>query len=101
MGNRCYWNEFGGGCQCIYLYSGASGTTALGYFQNNVFETNIHLNIRTTQTTSSSNLIRNNFFALGINNSSAVADIKTITIDTLNATYKTTYQNANSTTVSV
>ena len=54
---------------------------------------NKNITVTSTQTTSSRLVLRNFTIAQGVNNT---ASRKTISHDTTNDTFKTTYQNANS-----
>ena len=66
---------------------------------NNIVENgNTYITVTSTQTTSSSLVLTNFTIAQGVNNT---ASRKTISHNTTNDTFKTTYQNANSKTVNV
>ena len=67
-------------------------------YYNIVENGNQYITVTSTQTTSSSKVIRNFTIAQGVNNSTAS---KTINHNTLNDTFKTTYQNNESKTVDV
>ena len=70
------------------------------YMYYNIVENgNKYITVTTsTQSTSSSSKLRNFTIAQGVNNTTQV---KTISHNTVNDTFKTTYQNANSKTVNV
>ena len=59
---------------------------------------NMHINVTSDETTSSSVTLRNFTIAQGVNNTEIV---KVIHHKTYNEMFKTTYQNANSKTVNV
>ena len=59
---------------------------------------NKYITVTSTKTTGSSQVLRNFTIAQGVNNTTQV---KTISHNTVNDTFKTTYQNANSKTVNV
>lgn len=59
---------------------------------------NTYITVSSTQTTSSSVTLRNFTIAQGVNNTT---NVKTISHNTFNEMFKTTYQNANSKTVNV
>ena len=59
---------------------------------------NKYITVTSTETTGSSQVLRNFTIAQGVNNTNQV---KTISHNTVNDTFKTTYQNANSKTVNV
>ena len=64
------------------------------YIKYNIVENgNTYITVTSTQTTSSSLVLRNFTIAQGVNNTRTR---KTISHDTTNDTFKTTYQNANS-----
>ena len=62
---------------------------------------NSYITITSTQTTGAEALLRNFTIAQGVNNGIDESQRKTISHDTVNDTFKTTYQNAASTTVNV
>lgn len=62
-------------------------------YDNIVENSNAYITVTSTQTTSSSLVLRNFTIAQGVNNT---ASRKTISHNTTNDTFKTTYQNANS-----
>ena len=62
---------------------------------------NKYITVTSTETTSSSQLLRNFTIAQGVNNGIDESQRKTISHNTVNDTFKTTYQNANSKTVNV
>ena len=100
FGNNCNYNSFGNNCfsntfgnYVIYI------TFEKDYMDNNIVENgNTYITVTSKQTTSSSIVLRNFTIAQGVNNT---ASRKTISHDTTNDTFKTTYQNANSKAVTV
>ena len=91
FGNRCYANTFGNDC--------GNNKFLKDYSQFIVIENgNRYITLTSTQTTSSSNVLRNIKIAQGVNNTTKR---KTISHNTVNDTFKTVYQNASSTTVNV
>ena len=62
---------------------------------------NNFITVTSTQTTSSRLLLRNFTIAQGVNNTTNSSQRKTISHNTTNDTFKTTYQNANSKAVTV
>jgi hypothetical protein len=96
FGNNCDGNSFGD--KCSYIKFGNSSSTK-SYYQYIIVENgNQYIYLDTTQTTSSSNIIRNIKIAQGVNNTNTW---KTITHNTVNDTFQTVYQPANSQTISV
>ena len=86
FGNSCYYNTFGNSCNQIRF--------AKDYMYYNIVENgNQYITLTSTAATDSSNKIQNITIAQGVNNSPTV---KTISHDTVNDTFKTTYQNSNS-----
>ena len=65
-------------------------------YYNIVENGNNFITVTSIQTTSSSLLLRNFTIAQGVNNVTNESQRKTISHDTTNDTFKTTYQNANS-----
>ena len=68
---------------------------------NNIVEngnSGIGITVTSTQTTSSSNKLQNIKISQGVNNSTTA---RTISHNTVNDTFQTVYQNANSTVVNV
>jgi len=91
FGNNCNYNQFGNNCNNIIINK--------DYIYYIIVENgNQYITITSTQTTSSANMLRNFTIAQGVNNTSTR---KTISHNTVADTFKTTYQNANSTTVDV
>lgn len=91
FGEYCQYNSFGNGCQYI--------TFSKDCCQYNIVENgNQYINVTSTQSTSLSNKLRNFTIAQGVNNTSTV---KTISHDTVNDTFQTIYQPANSQVISV
>ncbi len=100
FGNDCYRNTFGNNFEQSSIGDGVNNiTVSKGYVKWIIIENgNQKITITSNKTTSSSQYIRNIAIALGVNNSSTV---KTISHNTTNDTFKTTYQNANSEVVDV
>lgn len=73
------------------------------YMYYNIVENgNKYITVTSTQSTSSSSKLRNFTIAQGVNNDVvSESQRKTISHNTVNDTFKTTYQNANSKTVNV
>ena len=72
------------------------------YMYYNIVENgNKYITVTSSQTTSSSSKLRNFTIAQGVNNGVSEGERKTISHNTVNDTFKTTYQNANSKTVNV
>ena len=91
FGNYCNANTFGIGCQF--------NNFTKDYMKCNIVENgNMHINVTSDETTSSSVTLRNFTIAQGVNNTEIV---KVIHHKTYNEMFKTTYQNANSKTVNV
>ena len=91
FGNNCYRNTFGNYCNNIKIQK--------DYIYYIVIENgNQYIDITSSQTTSSSNVLRNFTISQGVNNTTTR---KTISHDTVNDTFKTTYQNSSSTTINV
>jgi len=91
IGNEFNNNSIGNGCNNIKIQK--------DYVYFIVIENgNQYINITSTKTTSSSQVLRNFTVAQGVNNSNST---KTISHNTTNDTFKTIYQNANSTTTDV
>ena len=91
FGNNCYSNTFGNECQNIKVQK--------DYVYYIIVENgNKYINITSTQTTSSSNKLMNFTISQGVNNTTTV---KTISHDTVNDTFQTVYQPANSQVISV
>ena len=67
-------------------------------YYNIVENGNKYITVTCTQTTSISSPLQNITIAQGVNN---IVQRKTISHNTVNDTFKTTYQNANSKTVNV
>ena len=103
FGNNCYYNVLNNNC----------GTNTFGsnvqyikfekdYMYYNIVENgNKYITVTSTQSTSSSSKLRNFTIAQGVNNLVGEGARKTISHNTVNDTFKTTYQNANSKTVNV
>lgn len=118
LGNKCSHNTFDFNCSENTLGNNCSSNTFGRYCNYNTFENNcnnIHIqkdyvwyiiiesenkgiNITSTQTTSSSQLLRNFTITHRVNNS---YDYKTISHNTTNDTFNTTYQPVNSVVVSI
>lgn len=62
---------------------------------------NSYITVTSTQTTSSSSTLRNFTIAQGVNNATGESQRKSISHNTVNDIFKTTYQNADSKTVNV
>lgn len=73
------------------------------YMYYNIVENgNKYITVTSSQTTGSSQLLRNFTIAQGVNNDAVrESQRKTISHNGINDTFKTTYQNANSKTVNV
>ena len=91
FGNNCDKNTFGNGCNNIRVQK--------DYVHFIIVENgNKYIDITSTQTTSAANILRNFTISQGVNNTSTR---KTISHNSVNDTFKTTYQNSNSTVVNV
>ena len=122
FGNSCYANTFGDnndnntfGNNCYYnVLENSDSTNTFGsnvqrirfekdYMYYNIVENgNKYITVTSTETTSSNQLLRNFTIAQGVNsNALNEQQRKTISHNTVNDTFKTTYQNANSKTVNV
>lgn len=94
FGNSSYYNSFGNHCQQIIFNK--------DYVHNVIVENgNSYITLTSTGTTSSSLPLRNITIAQGVNNGTAESSRKTISHDTLNDTFKTTYQSANSQVINI
>ena len=100
FGNNNFQNSFGNNFEQSSIGDGVNYiTVSKDYVKFIIIENgNQKITITSTATTSYSNVLRNIFIALGTNNSS---NNKTISHNTVNDTFKTTYQNSNSTTKNV
>lgn len=84
--NYCGYNTIGNGCDMILIQK--------SYVYNIIVENGNNLiTITSTQTTSGSNVLRNFTISQGVNNGNTT---KTISHNTTNNTFKTTYQNSSS-----
>ena len=91
FGNNCRYNTFENGCEHINVQK--------NYAYHIIVENgNQYINITSTQTTSGSSLLRNITIAQGVNNTNTV---KTISHNTVNDTFQTVYQPANSKVINV
>ena len=91
FGNYCISNTFGNFCSYIKIQK--------DYVYYIIVENgNNRINITSSQTTSSTNLLRNFTIAQGVNNTTTT---KTISHNTVGDTFKTTYQPANSSVVNI
>lgn len=109
FGRSCSNNTFGGGCYNNTFGRGCSNNTfgndcrdinfQKDYIYYCIIENgNQYINITSTQTTSLSMKLCNFTVSQGVNNS---ATVKTISHNTVNDTFKTTYQNSSSTVVNI
>ena len=100
FGNSCGNNTFGNNFEQSSIGDGVNNiTVSKDYVKFIIIENgNQKITITSTATTSSSQYVRNIAIALGTNNSNSG---KTISHNTTNDTFKTTYQNSNSTTKNV
>ena len=110
FGNGCWRNSFGNGCGSNSFRNGCSSNT-FGHVVNNVTFSkdytcyvivengNGRITLTSTATTDSKNLLCNITIAQGVNNHTTA--YKTISHNSVNDTFKTTYQPVNSVTVSV
>ena len=100
FGNNNFQNSFGNNFEQSSIGDGVNNiTVSKDYVKFIIIENgNQKITITSTATTSSSQYIRNIAIALGTNNSNSG---KTISHNTTNDTFKTTYQNSNSTTKNV
>ena len=97
LGVDCFYNTFGENCS--YIVFGDDANSPKSYYCNNIIEnSNTHIYLDTTQTTSSSNYIQNVTIAQGVNETYSY---KTISHNTVNDTFRTVYQPANSQIISV
>ena len=130
FGDRCYSNTFGNSCynntfgdnndnntfgnNCYYnVLENSDSTNTFGsnvqhirfekdYMYYNIVENgNKYITVTSTETTGSNQVLRNFTIAQGVNNGVSEGERKTISHNTVNDTFKTTYQNANSKTVNV
>ena len=121
FGDSCYNNTFGDnndnntfGNNCYYnVLENSDSTNTFGsnvqrirfekdyMFYNIVENGNKYITVTSTETTGSSQVLRNFTIAQGVNNGVSEGERKTISHNTVNDTFKTTYQNANSKTVNV
>jgi hypothetical protein len=91
FGNDCDSNTLGNYCQQIIFNK--------DYVQNVIIENgNQYITLTSTEITSSSLPLRNITIAQGVNNSTTV---KTISHNTLNDAFKTTYQSTNSQVINI
>lgn len=113
FGNSYWNNSFGNGCSSNLFGHGCNSNSFGHYFRYNSFGNavnhvifikdytyyvivengNQYITLTSTATTDSSNLLRNITIAQGVNN---ITTNKSISHDTVNDTFKTTYQSANS-----
>ena len=112
FGNYCWYNSFGNNCGGN-TFGNNCGRNTFGnniqyvkfkkdYMYYNIVENgNTYITVTSSQTTSSSLILRNFTIAQGVNNATRENQRKTIFHNTTNDTFKTTYQNANSQTVDV
>ena len=109
FGNDCYYNSFGNSCSNNTFgnnnYNNTFGNScqhiafSKDYCYYNIVENgNQYITLTSTQTTSGSNLLRNITITQGVNNTST---LKKISHNTVNDTFKTTYQNSSSTAVNI
>ena len=118
FGNDCYNNTFGNDCRNNTFGNHIGVNTFGNYFLTNTFGNyiqyinvqkdyvsyiiiengNQNINITSSQTTSSSKLLRNFTISQGVNNTTTT---KTISHNTVGDTFKTTYQPANSSVVNI
>jgi len=108
FGNSCLRNTFGNTC-CGNTFENICWNNTFGNccsyntFENNCWNNivengNQYITLTSTQTTSSSALLRNITIAQGVNNTTTT---KTISHNTVNDTFQTVYQPANSQVISV
>ena len=100
FGNDCDYNTFGNDCESNTFGNKVEHIKfEKDYIYYNIVENgNKYITVTSTETTGSSQVLRNFTIAQGVNNTTQV---KTISHNTVNDTFKTTYQNANSKTVNV
>ena len=114
FGNSCYYNTFGNECpsntfgnSCYYNTFGSNVQYIIfnkDYMFYNIVENgNKYITVTSSHATTSSNQVLRNFtIAQGVNNDAvSESQRKKISHDTVNDTFKTTYQNANSKTANV
>ncbi len=90
--NNCYHNFFGNNCQHIIFTK--------NYVHNVIIENgNQYITITSTNTTSSSSLLRNIIIVQGVNNNTTIG--KTISHNTVNDTFQTIYKAIGSTEIEV
>ena len=101
FGNNCHYNSFGNYCHNNSFGNGVEHVNfSKDYMYCNIVENgNKHIIVTSSQTTSISTKLQNFTIAQGVNNTDST--VKTISHNTVNDAFKTTYQNANSTTVNV
>ena len=94
FGNGCNYNSFGNECQYIHFLK--------EYTWYIIVENgNKYIDITSTQSTSSSSKLRNFTITQGVNTDGTSSTKKTISHDTVNDIFKTTYQPTNSQVVNV
>ena len=103
FGNNCGYNSFGDSCQnnsfgndCQYIHFLKDYTWYIIVENGNKY-----IDVTSTQSTSSSSKLRNFTITQGVNTDGTSSTKKTISHDTVNDTFKTTYQPTNSQVVSV
>ena len=103
VGNNCSHNTFGNNCNANTFGSNVQYIRfEKDYMHYNIVENgNKYITVTSTQSTSSSSKLRNFTIAQGVNNGVSEGERKTISHNTVNDTFKTTYQNANSKTANV
>ena len=112
LGNNCNSNTFGNYCRYNIFNNVCYGNTFGNTIQNVKFEKdymydnviehgNRYITVTSTQTTSEAVHLSNFTIAQGVNNGIDESQRKTISHDTTNDTFKTTYQNAASKTANV
>ena len=110
--SNCIQNTFGNNCNHNSFIKDCIQNTFGNTIENVKFEKNYmhyitiedgnrYITVTSTQTTGAEALLRNFTIAQGVNNGIDESQRKTISHDTTNDTFKTTYQNANSKTVDV
>lgn len=100
FGNQCAFNTFGNNCENNSFGDNCDNITfGKDYTKYVIVENgNLAITLTSTQTTSSANPLRNIIIAQGVNNTSTR---KTISHNTVNDTFKTTYRPTNSQTIDV
>lgn len=107
LGNNCSGNTFSNACDGITLGNNVTKINVQKpYTASIIIENgNSFINLTSSQTTTVTDKLRNITIAQGVNNATSAgtndANVKTISHDTLNDTFRTVYQPVNTVNVSV